>query len=51
MDWINKMEMLAQFGYFGQADPWACSLYGLVMLTLTVWLALNLKRPEKEQIR
>jgi hypothetical protein len=42
------MEMLAQFGYFGQLSPWACSLYGLIMLTMAVGLALNLKKPEKE---
>ncbi len=43
------MDMLAQFGYFGQLDPWACSLYGLIMLTVSVFLALNLERPEKEE--
>jgi hypothetical protein len=41
------MEMLAQFGYFSQLDPNACSLYGLVMLTLGVWLAFNLEKPER----
>jgi hypothetical protein len=42
------MEMLAQFGYFGQASPWACSLYGLVMMVMSVWLALNLEKPRQE---
>ena len=41
------MEMLMQFGYFGQASVWGCSLYGLVLLTVTVGLALNLKKPER----
>jgi len=42
------MEMLAQFGNLGNAGPAACSLYGLVMLLVTVWMALNLERPKKE---
>ncbi len=41
------MDTLAQFGYLGQVDPWACSLFGLIMLTIAVGLALNLKKPEK----
>jgi len=41
------MEMLAQWGYFGPDGVWGCSLYGLVMLTVSVFLALNLKKPEK----
>ena len=40
------MEMLAQFGY-GQLDPWACSLYGLILLSVSIFLALNMERPEK----
>ena len=42
------MEILAQYGNLGNAGTAACSLYGLVMLLVTVWMALNLKRPEKE---
>jgi len=42
------MEMLAQIGYFGNAGPEFCSLYGLVMLLVTVWTALNLERPNKK---
>jgi hypothetical protein len=41
------MEMLAQWGYFGQASACGYYLYGLVMLTVSVFLALNLKKPEK----
>jgi hypothetical protein len=41
------MEILAQYGYLGQGNVWLCSLYGLVMLTVTVYVALNLKKPEK----
>ncbi len=43
----KNMDMLAQFGYFTFIDPWACSLYGLIMLTLSVGLAFNLTKPEK----
>ena len=39
---------MAQIGYFGDPNPWGCCLYGLLLLTTTVWLALNMKKPEKE---
>jgi len=43
------MEMLAQFGYFGYgASPWACSLYGMVLMLASAWVAINLKKPEKD---
>jgi hypothetical protein len=42
------MEMLTEFGYFGNLSPTACYLYGLVMMLVSVWLALNLERPEKQ---
>ena len=41
------MDMLAQFGYFTCLDPWASSLYGLILLTLSVGVAFNLTKPEK----
>ena len=41
------MDMLAQFGYFTFSDPWACSLYGLILLTMSVALVFNLSKPEK----
>lgn len=41
------MDMLAQFGYLGQLDPWGCTLYGLILLTMSVGLAFNLSKPEK----
>jgi hypothetical protein len=44
----KTMEFMAQIGYFGQANPWGCSLYGLLLMVATVWLALNTKKPEKE---
>ena len=42
------MEMLAQFGYSGQLAPWACYMYGCILLMMAGGLALNLKKPEKE---
>jgi hypothetical protein len=42
------MDMLAQFGFYSNLTPDACSLYGLIMLVMSVWLALNLKQPKKE---
>lgn len=41
------MDILAQSGYIGQLSPWACYAYGLIMLTMALGLALNLKKPEK----
>jgi hypothetical protein len=41
------MDMLAQFGYLTFIDPWACSLYGLILLTMSVGLVFNLSKPEK----
>jgi len=42
------MDMLAQFGFYGNLSPDSCCLYGMVMLLMSVWLALNLERPEKQ---
>jgi hypothetical protein len=43
------MEILAQFGYFGQgASPEACSLYGLVLMVASFWVVINLNKPEKD---
>ncbi len=42
------MEMLAQYGYLGPDSLWVCSLYGLIMLTATVFVALHMKKPEKD---
>ena len=42
------MEFMAQNGYFGQLSPWGCSLYGLLLMVASVWLAINTKKPEKE---
>ena len=44
------MDMLAQFGTLGNVGPQVYSLYGLVMLVVTVWTALNMKPPDKEDI-
>jgi hypothetical protein len=43
----KPMEMLAQFGYLGQMSSSSCYLCGLVMLIASIFLALNLKKPEK----
>ena len=45
------MELFTQFGYSGvagAATPTAYYLYGMVMMLVSAWLALNLERPEKE---
>lgn len=42
------MDMLIQFGSFNGLTPEACSLYGLLMMLVSVWLAFNTKRPEKQ---
>jgi hypothetical protein len=42
------MEMFAQFGYCGNLSPTAYYLYGMVMMLVSAWLALNLKPPEKQ---
>lgn len=44
------MEMFAQFGYSdaaATASSTAYYVYGMVMLMMSAWLALNLERPEK----
>ncbi len=43
------MEMMAQIAYFGQLEPWAWHLYGIIMLTMAFGLALNLRKPEKSE--
>jgi hypothetical protein len=42
------MEFLAEIGYFGPADPWGCTLYGLLLMVASVWLAIHAKKPTKE---
>ncbi len=42
------MDMLAQFGYFGNLSATGCYLYGMVIALMSACLALNLKPPEKE---
>ncbi len=42
------METFAQFAYFGSPSPTACYLYGMVMMLVSAWLALNLERPKKK---
>lgn len=44
------MELFAQFGYSDAAavSSTAYYVYGMVMLMMSAWLALNLERPEKE---
>ena len=44
----KTMEFLAQIGYFGEPNRQACSLYGLVLMVVSVWLAINTQKPEKE---
>jgi len=44
----NPMEVLALNGYFGNLSPTACYLYGMVVMLMSAWLALNLERPEKK---
>ncbi len=41
------MEFMAQIGYFGTPDPWACCLQGFISLMMIGWLGLNLKKPKK----
>jgi hypothetical protein len=42
------MEMLTEFGYFNSLSPTAYYLYGMVMMLVSAWLALNLERPKKQ---
>ncbi len=42
------MEFMAQIGYFGQLSTWGCSLYGLLLMVASVWLAIHTKKPEKD---
>ena len=44
----KTMEFMAQIGYFGEPNLQACSLYGLVLMVVSVWLAINTKKPEKD---
>jgi hypothetical protein len=44
----KTMDFLAQIGYFGQVNPWGCSLYGLILLLGTVFVALNMNKPDKD---
>ncbi len=40
------MEMLAQLS-FGQVSSQAYYLYGMVLLLVSAWVALNMEKPEK----
>jgi hypothetical protein len=44
----KTMEFMAQIGYFGEPNLQACTLYGLVLMVVSVWLAINTHKPEKE---
>ncbi len=44
----KTMEILAQYGTFGQINPWFCSLYGLILMVLSVSMAVMVKKPEKD---
>ena len=39
---------LAQSGYFGHENLHICTLYGIVLLVLCVWLVLGLNNPKKD---
>jgi hypothetical protein len=39
---------LAQSGYFGHENLHFCTLYGIVLLVLCVWMVFDLKRPGKD---
>jgi len=41
------MDFLAQIGYFGEPNLQACSLYGLVLMVVSVWLAIIRKSLKK----
>ncbi len=40
------MEILAQLN-FGQVSPQAYYIYGVVLLLVSAWVALNMEKPEK----
>ncbi len=42
------MEFMAQIGYFGEPNLWGCTLYGLLLMVASVWLAIHTKKPNKE---
>ena len=42
------MEFMAQIGYFGEPNLQACTLYGLVLMVVSVWMAIHAKKPVKE---
>jgi hypothetical protein len=44
----KTMDFLAQIGYFGPVDLSGCSLYGLLLMVMSVWLAINTKKPTKD---
>jgi hypothetical protein len=44
----KTMEFMAQIGYFGEPNLYACSLYGLVLMVVSVWMAINAKKPAKD---
>jgi hypothetical protein len=42
------MEFLAEIGYFGPVNLTGCTLYGLLLMVASVWLAIHTKKPTKE---
>lgn len=42
------MDFLAQIGYFGETNLQACTLYGLLLMVTSVWLAINTRKPKKD---
>ena len=42
------MEMLAQFGTIPNASPEFYSLYGLVLMLVSVWVVFNMRHPERQ---
>jgi hypothetical protein len=44
----KTMEFLAQIGYFGEPNLQACSLYGLVLMVVSVFMAVIVEKPKKD---
>jgi len=43
------MEFLAEIGYFGPVNLTGCTFYGLLLMVMSVWLAINTKKPKREE--
>jgi hypothetical protein len=35
-------------GYFGHGNLQICSIYGIVLLVVSVWVAFHMKKPKKD---